>query len=80
MWTIGRIDTLLYIGSKMKLHGKRDRSWCSGSSDRCFMVDPFSYYLFQPMLHDWCNKGCGVYYPVCRMLYIKRTLAANQKE
>ena len=23
------------------------------------MVDPLSYFMFQPVLHDWCNKGCG---------------------
>ena len=22
---------------------------------------------FQPVLHDWCNKGCGMWYPVCGM-------------
>ena len=32
-------------------------------------------FLFQPVLHDWCNKGCGMYYHA-----YKRTLAANQKE
>ena len=34
------------------------RSWCDGSSDRSFMVDPLNYFSFQPALHDWCNKGC----------------------
>ena len=38
-----------------------------------------SYFLFQPVLHDWCNKGCGMYYPVWDGAY-KRTLAANRKE
>ena len=23
------------------------------------------YFSFQPVLHDWYNKGCGVCYPVC---------------
>ena len=23
------------------------------------------YFLFQPACHNWCNKGCGMYYPVC---------------
>ena len=43
------------------------------------MVDPFSYFLFHPVLHDWCNKGCGMCYPVRDDAY-KRTLAANRKE
>ena len=42
-----------------------------GSSDWSFMVDPLSYFLFQPVLHNWCNKGCGMSYPVCEMMHIK---------
>ena len=30
--------------------------------------------LFQPVLHDWCNKGRGMCYPVCGMMYIKEPL------
>ena len=33
--------------------GTSVRSWCDGSSDRSFMVEPFSYFSFQPVLHDW---------------------------
>ena len=31
-------------------------------------------------IHDWCNKGRGMCYPVCGMVHIKRTLAANRNE
>ena len=24
--------------------------------------------------HHWCNKGCGMYYPVCGMMHIKEPL------
>ena len=41
------------------------RAFVDGSSDRSFMVDPLSYFSFQPVLHDWCNKGRGMCYPVC---------------
>ena len=37
-------------------------------------VDPLSYFLFQPVLHDWCNKGCGMCYPVCGMMHINEPL------
>ena len=37
-------------------------------------VDPLSYFSFQPVLHDWCNKGRGMYYPVCGMMHIKEPL------
>ena len=37
-------------------------------------MDPLSYFLFQPVLYDWCNKGCGIYYPVCGMMHIKEPL------
>ena len=37
-------------------------------------VDPLSYFSFQPVLHDWCNKGCGMCYPVCGVMHIKEPL------
>ena len=37
-------------------------------------VDPLSYFSFQPVLHDWSNKGRGMYYPVCGMVHIKEPL------
>ena len=42
-------------------------------------VDPLSYFSFQPVLHDWCNKGCGMCYPVCRMVHIKEPLLLIDK-
>ena len=33
-------------------------------------IDP----SFQPVLHDWCNKGCGMCYPACGMVHIKELL------
>ena len=37
-------------------------------------VNPLSYFSFQPVLHDLCNKGHGMCYPVCRMAHIKEPL------
>ena len=34
----------------------------------------FNYFLFQPVLHDWCNKGRGMCYPVWGMVHIKEPL------
>ena len=48
-----------------------------GRSDRSLMVDPLSYFSFQPMLHNWCTKSRGMSYPVCGMVQYKITLAAN---
>ena len=31
-------------------------------------------FSFQPVLHDWCNKGCGMCYPVYGMVHIKELL------
>ena len=31
-------------------------------------------FSFQPVLHDWCNKGRGMYYHVCGMMHIKEPL------
>ena len=36
-----------------------------------FIVDSLRYFTFQPVLHDWCNKGCGMCYPVYGMVHIK---------
>ena len=41
-----------------------DVSWCDGSSDQSFMMNPLNYFSFQPVLHDWYNKGRGMCYPV----------------
>ena len=51
--------------------GKSARLWCGESSDRSLMVEPLSYFSFQPVLHDWCNKGRGMCYPVSGMVHIK---------
>ena len=42
-------------------------------------VDPLSYFSFQPVLHDWCNKGRGMCYPVCGMVHIKEPLLLIKK-
>ena len=36
--------------------------------------DALSYFSFQPVLHDWCNKHCDMCYPVCGMELIKEPL------
>ena len=38
------------------------------------MVDPLSNFSFQPVRHDWCNKGRGMCYPVCGIVHIKEPL------
>ena len=67
-------NTCLLMVSFAYLHGKSVCLWCGGSSDRSSMVDRLSYFLFQPVLHDWCNKCCGMCYPVCVMVHIKEPL------
>ena len=37
-------------------------------------VNPSRYFSFEPVLHDWCNKGCCMCYPVCGMVHIKEPL------
>ena len=38
------------------------------------MVESLSFFLFQPVFYNWCNKDHGMYYPVCRMVHIKEPL------
>ena len=40
---------------------------------------PIELFLIQPVLHDWCNKGCGMLSCMWDGAY-KRTLAVNRKE
>ena len=42
-------------------------------------VHPLSYFSFQPVLHDWYNKGCGMYYPVCGMMHINEPLLLMER-
>ena len=38
-------------------------------------IDPsLSYFSFQPVIHDCCDKSHGMYYPVCGMMHIKEPL------
>ena len=36
---------------------------------------PERFVSFQPVLQDWCNKGCGMCYSVCGMMHIKEPLS-----
>ena len=73
---ISDIDVTIH---KTELNALLNLSWCDGSSDRSFMVDPLSYFSFQPVLHDWSNKSCGMCYPVCGMVHIKEPLLSIEK-
>ena len=42
-------------------------------------ADPLSYLSFQPVLHDWCNKGRGMCYHVCGIVHIKEPLLSIGK-
>ena len=32
-----------------------------------------------PVIHDWCNKGRGMCYPICGMVHIKEPLLLIDK-
>ena len=42
-------------------------------------VDPLSYFSFQPVFYDWCNKGRGMCYPVSGMVHIKEPMLLIEK-
>ena len=44
-----------------------------------FMVDPLSYFSFQLVLHDLCNKCHGMCYPVYGIVNIKDPLLLIKK-
>ena len=71
---------LLYASSHRQddtYHGSLMMRWVVGSI--LHGVDPLSYFSFQPVLHDWCNKGRGMCYPVSGMVHIKETLLLIDK-
>ena len=43
---------------------------------RVFAHGPIELFLVpaSSLLHDWCNKGSGMCYPVCGMMHIKELL------
>ena len=43
--------------SQCSMIGVTKAGMCNGSLDQFHMVDLLSYFLFQLVLHDWCNKG-----------------------
>ena len=80
------IDSSIYIHNHCHIFGagrssEVERSlmvqWVVGSI--LHGVDPLSYFSFQPVLHDWCNKGRGMCYPVCGMAHIKEPLLLIDK-
>ena len=46
--------------------------WVGGST--LHGVDPLSYFSFQPVLHNWFNKGCGMCNHLCGILHVKEPL------
>ena len=65
----------MYVCSRvMWLRVKSVQWWCDGLTDRSLMADPLSYFSFQSVIHDFCNKGRGLCYPVCGMIHIKECL------
>ena len=43
------------------------------------LLDTDFYFSFQPVLHDWCNKGRGMCCPVCGMVHVKEPLLLIDK-
>ena len=70
------------IDQVMQLHPgvKHFHIGCDEASTSAFQLQTHrhiahsSYISFQPVLHDRCNKGCDMCYPVCGMVHIKEPL------
>ena len=43
------------------------------------LVEPLSFFLSQSVLHNWFNKGHGMYYPVYGMVHIQDPLLLIEK-
>ena len=40
---------------------------------------PIELFLVPASAPDWCNKGCGMWYPVCGVVHIKDPLLLIEK-
>ena len=72
----------MWLRGRASAHGAK-RSIPQGGPIELFLVpaivDPLSYFSFQPVLHDWCNKGRFTCYHFCEMVHIKEPLLLNGK-
>ena len=77
--TINMTLIMLFLGAGHSSEVERSLivRWVIGSI--LHGVEPLSYFSFQPVLHNWCNKGCGMCYPVCGMVHIKEPLLLIDK-
>ena len=48
--------------------------WYSDRSSCDWSLDPLSYFSIQPLIHNWCNKGSCMCYPVYGMVILKGSL------
>ena len=71
------LNTFLGVERSSKVERSLMVRWVVGSI--LHGVDPLSCFSFQPVLHDWCNKGWGMCYPVCGMVHIKEPLLLIDK-
>ena len=66
------LTSLITIKMAQKRNVAVVRKFAHGAmGHRSFMVNPLSYFSFQPVLRNLCNKGRGMCYPVCGMVHIK---------
>ena len=74
LWHLMQHDPNVYQYIKLTCKGRIDTtvSYLVNSKHNSTIVE--SYFSFQPVLHDWCNKGRGMYYPVCGIMHIKEPL------
>ena len=63
---------MMHIKETLLLIRKSNK--CSGSNTFSLLHLSGPYFSFQPVLHDWCNKGHGMCYPVCGMMPITEPL------
>ena len=67
---VNNYEFVLRINTTPRLASIQHHSWHDWWSNRSIV----SYFSFQPVFHDWCNKGRGMCYPVCEMMHVKEPL------
>ena len=79
MFYLTKHSTHVIYGYMVKDQRKAERKQAAATTRTTFRLAARALLYhpinrFQPVLHDWCNKGRGMYYPVCGMMHIKEPL------
>ena len=73
-WAVSTSELVLHQGARCSSVVRAFTHGAMGCRIDPSCGEHIELFLVQPVLHDWCNKGSGMCYPVCGMVHIKEPL------